>query len=782
MQMNQENRVDASVPLPAGYELERRLGVGSFGSIVAVARQPPHHHKVAVKTIDKRRWKADDVCGGLYAIKQEAQALKELTAHPNIIGFIDAVETDDYYHLITQHNTGGDLYEHLYETTYTFTEEDLMSEDEWGDDMDQSITPRGGRTLFLNEREPPSDGLDSANSDHDKQRGINNNHGPMMDAVRRRERQGMQHPGAVLTESPRGQQQQQQQHIGQRSPRRVLEMKEYGGRLSDQEAQPLFRQLVRALQYCHSHGIAHRDLKPENVFLDDNQRVLLADFGLCMHFTPEQRTFVPCCGSMLYTAPEVIKEQPYVGPEIDIWGLGILLYEMLCGCTPFQADTDEATRQRILSGAVTFPDHLSSQARALISGMLQVDPALRLDLNAIKKHPWNLSAPQLAATSYLSPRGLISPRMLMHRNRDSAASASSPKPFSLNLMPAALAPSRTIPSPRYDTTSPRRMAVPRPLINPDNADCLIAIPGGADCEMPTTAATRPRPPSASPSSSPRGPTPAQLRVRPALWHSPQLCSPDPSPRGPAGLGLGLGLVSPRSFLSPSASASLLSPRSRLSPGSPRESSAAASKIYYSLMTMEEERRLPRGRTTRAPLTSGAANGDGAAEGEESDTDEDEDDSDYSESESENESDDDNSDNKKNSDTSDENETRSSNLRERLKIGRIDLSVVQASKPIPSVVVVAEEEGTADVHKAEKKTKHPQENTDGKPAKKEHKEASAPRDQTKKKKKKKPTNSRESFKDPRAPIYSAQRDKVTVVDFVSTIRASGKQQPSAGKHH
>jgi hypothetical protein len=151
----------------------------------------------------------------------------------------------------------GDLYEHLYETTYTFTEEDLMSEDEWGDDMDQSITPRGGRTLFLNEREPPSDGLDRANSDgNDKQPGAISNHGPMtVDAVRRREHQGMQHPGAVLTESPR--------HIGQRSPRRVLEMKEYGGRLSDQEAQPLFRQLVRALQYCHSHGIAHRDLKPE---------------------------------------------------------------------------------------------------------------------------------------------------------------------------------------------------------------------------------------------------------------------------------------------------------------------------------------------------------------------------------------------------------------------------------------------------------------------------------------------------------------------------------------
>jgi serine/threonine protein kinase len=95
---------------------------------------------VVVKTIDKRQWKADDACGGLSAIKQEAQALKELSGHPNIIGFIDgtltlspcplalppidaavlndlsdlfslssaaAVETDDYYHLITQHNTGG---------------------------------------------------------------------------------------------------------------------------------------------------------------------------------------------------------------------------------------------------------------------------------------------------------------------------------------------------------------------------------------------------------------------------------------------------------------------------------------------------------------------------------------------------------------------------------------------------------------------------------------------------------------------------------------------------
>jgi hypothetical protein len=49
--------------------------------------------QVAVKTIDKRRWKADDVCGGLYAIKQEAQALKELTAHPNIIGFIDGASS-----------------------------------------------------------------------------------------------------------------------------------------------------------------------------------------------------------------------------------------------------------------------------------------------------------------------------------------------------------------------------------------------------------------------------------------------------------------------------------------------------------------------------------------------------------------------------------------------------------------------------------------------------------------------------------------------------------------
>jgi hypothetical protein len=163
--------------------------------------------------------------------------------------------------LLTQHHNTitttdsllGDLYEHLYETTYTFTDEDIMSEDEWGDDMDQSITPRGRRTLFLNEREPSvPDNTNSAVTDDNGQRS-----GGGHDAgVRKRERQGM-HQGAV-GESPRG-----HNSLGQHSPRRIVEMKEYGGRLSDQEAQPLFRQLVRALQYCHSHGIAHRDLKPE---------------------------------------------------------------------------------------------------------------------------------------------------------------------------------------------------------------------------------------------------------------------------------------------------------------------------------------------------------------------------------------------------------------------------------------------------------------------------------------------------------------------------------------
>lgn len=157
-------------------------------------------------------------------------------------------------------------------------------------------------------------------------------------------------------------------------------------RLNESEARRIFQQIVSGVEYCHNNMICHRDLKPENVLLDANLNVKIADFGLSnlMQNGDFLRT---SCGSPNYASPEVISGKAYVGPEIDVWSSGVILYALLCGALPFE---DEVPRlfKRIKQGAFTIPGHLSEHARHLITRLLTVDPARRLPFKEIKKHPW----------------------------------------------------------------------------------------------------------------------------------------------------------------------------------------------------------------------------------------------------------------------------------------------------------------------------------------------------------------------------------------------------------
>jgi serine/threonine protein kinase len=100
------------------------------------------------------------------------------------------------------------------------------------------------------------------------------------------------------------------------------------GPMQEHEARRLFRQLVSGLEYLHANLIIHRDIKPENILLDENGNAKISDFGLANTIRPG-RKFETFCGSLHYAAPEILNGVPYVGPPIDVWALGIVLYCMV---------------------------------------------------------------------------------------------------------------------------------------------------------------------------------------------------------------------------------------------------------------------------------------------------------------------------------------------------------------------------------------------------------------------------------------------------------------------
>uniref|UniRef100_A0A8C9ULA4 non-specific serine/threonine protein kinase n=1 Tax=Spermophilus dauricus TaxID=99837 RepID=A0A8C9ULA4_SPEDA len=115
--------------------------------------------------------------------------------------------------------------------------------------------------------------------------------------------------------------------------------------LPEQEAQGLFEQVASALRACHAQGIAHRDVKAENILLDARGLVKLCDFGLGCQFRRGELLHT-VCGTATYWAPELFLDQPYHGPAVDVWSLGVVLYLMLTGHLPFEGDTLEELRDQ----------------------------------------------------------------------------------------------------------------------------------------------------------------------------------------------------------------------------------------------------------------------------------------------------------------------------------------------------------------------------------------------------------------------------------------------------
>lgn len=148
-------------------------------------------------------------------------------------------------------------------------------------------------------------------------------------------------------------------------------------------------EVTLALEYLHSHNIIYRDLKPENILLDRNGHIKLTDFG----FAKEVQTVTwTLCGTPDYIAPEVITTKPY-NKSVDWWSLGILIFEMLAGYTPFYDQTPMKTYEKILAGKVHYPSHMHPDAVDLLSKLITSDLSRRLgNLHNgpadIRNHAW----------------------------------------------------------------------------------------------------------------------------------------------------------------------------------------------------------------------------------------------------------------------------------------------------------------------------------------------------------------------------------------------------------
>ncbi|KAL1516515.1 hypothetical protein ABEB36_000423 [Hypothenemus hampei] len=160
-------------------------------------------------------------------------------------------------------------------------------------------------------------------------------------------------------------------------------------RLTESESRTFFGQIVSAVAYLHSMGYAHRDLKPENVLLDKNQKLKLIDFGLCAK--PDggiENPLKTSCGSPMYAAPELILGQQYLGHEVDVWAMGVLLFALLTGSLPFDDSVIDNLYKKILNGSYEEPKFISRDGRMLIKSMLQVEPRKRINIGQILEHPW----------------------------------------------------------------------------------------------------------------------------------------------------------------------------------------------------------------------------------------------------------------------------------------------------------------------------------------------------------------------------------------------------------
>lgn len=163
--------------------------------------------------------------------------------------------------------------------------------------------------------------------------------------------------------------------------------------LPEDEIRKIAIQLTQALHVLHSNRIIHRDMKPQNILIGSKQQIKLCDFGFARAISHDTSLLTSIKGTPLYMAPELVRQQPY-NYTVDLWSLGVILYELAVGRPPFYTDRIVSLIEMIVREPVKYPPTMSSEFQSFLAGLLNKDPSKRMTWPEILAHPFVLETPE----------------------------------------------------------------------------------------------------------------------------------------------------------------------------------------------------------------------------------------------------------------------------------------------------------------------------------------------------------------------------------------------------